>query len=199
MFVCGLKPSASPPELEVYQNEVLVRRLKYVFFQVNGSMSPEKKTPRITKSLGATFSIHFSLATSKLQDRGESVLRKVARKPQERRVPHSGTPAFGVLTICTEISVKNFRRMVLVFFWHRKQGRDWVVPFTKYWYTFRFLSTWSLALVIQTNGTEHFDRFGKHRKKVIPRKVLLFSRKISYGMNRPFEFSPKFPGFPSRW
>ena len=90
-------------------------------------MSPEKKTPRITKSLGPTFSIHFSLATSKLQDRGESVLRKVARKPQEsweRRVPHSGTPAFGVLTICTEISVKNFRQMVLVFFWHRKQERD---------------------------------------------------------------------------
>ena len=35
------------------------------------------------------------------------------------------------LTICTEISVKNFRQMVLVFFPQRKQGRDWVVPFTK--------------------------------------------------------------------
>ena len=30
----------------------------------------------------------------------------------------------GALTICTEISVKNFRQMVLVFFWHRKQERD---------------------------------------------------------------------------
>ena len=33
------------------------------------------------------------------------------------------------LTIWT---VKNFRQMVLVFFWHRKQERDWVGPFTKY-------------------------------------------------------------------
>ena len=30
----------------------------------------------------------------------------------------------GALTICTEISVKNFRQMVLVFFWHREQERD---------------------------------------------------------------------------
>ena len=36
------------------------------------------------------------------------------------------------LTICTKISVENFRQMVLVCFWHRKQERDWVVPFTKY-------------------------------------------------------------------
>ena len=147
-------------------------------------MSPEKKTPRITKSLGPTFSIHFSLATSKLQDRGESVLRKVARKPQEsweRRVPHSGTPAFGVLTICTEISVKNFRQMVLVFFWHRKQGRDWVVPFTKYWYTFRFLSTWSLALVIQTNGTEHFGRFVKTGKRYYLERYYFFPGKFPPG------------------
>ena len=49
---------------------------------------------------------------------------------------------------------------------------------------FRFLSTCSLALVIQTNGTENFGRFGKNGKKVIPRKVLLFFRKISTGMNR---------------
>ena len=30
----------------------------------------------------------------------------------------------GALPICTDISVKNFRHMVLVFFWHRKQKRD---------------------------------------------------------------------------
>ena len=60
------------------------------------------------------------------------------------------------LTICTEISVENFRQMVLVFFWHRKQQRDWFVPFTKHQLSFRFLWTWSLALVIQTNGTDNF-------------------------------------------
>ena len=41
-----------------------------------------------------------------------------------------------------------------------------------------------MALVIQTNGTENFGRFGKNGKKVIPRKILLFLRKISTGMNR---------------
>ena len=59
------------------------------------------------------------------------------------------------------------------FFGHRKQERDWVVPFTKYRYIFCFHSTWSLAPVIQTNGTENFARFAKNGKKVIPRKVLL--------------------------
>ena len=88
------------------------------------------------------------------------------------------------LTICTEISVENFRQMVLAFFWHRKQERDLFVPFTKYQLSFRFLWTWSLALVIQTNGTENFGRFGKNRKKVKPRKVLLSFWKISTGMKR---------------
>ena len=32
---------------------------------------------------------------------------------------------------------------------------------------FHFLSTWSLTLVIQTNGTENFGRFGKNGKKVL--------------------------------
>ena len=30
--------------------------------------------------------------------------------------------SYGALTICTEISVKNFRQMVLVFFWAPKTG-----------------------------------------------------------------------------
>ena len=89
----------------------------------------------------------------------------------------------GALTICTEIAGKNFHQMVLVFFWHRKQDRDWVVPFTNYRYIFHFLSTWSLALVMQTTGTENFGRFGKNGKKVIPRKVLPFFRKISTRVN----------------
>ena len=42
----------------------------------------QKKTPRITKSLGPTFSTHFSLGSSRLQDRGERALRKIARKLQ---------------------------------------------------------------------------------------------------------------------
>ena len=56
--------------------------------------------------------------------------------------------------------------------------------FTEYWQTIHFPSTWSLALVIQTNGTENFGRFGKNGKKVVPRKVLLFLRKSSTEMNR---------------
>ena len=36
------------------------------------------------------------------------------------------------LTNCTEISVKIFRQIVLVFFWYWKLERDWVVSFTKY-------------------------------------------------------------------
>ena len=72
-----------------------------------------------------------------------------------------------VLTICTEISVKNFRQMALYFLGHRKQERDWVIPFTKYRKNFHFLSTWSLTLVIQTNGTENFGRFGENGKKLL--------------------------------
>ena len=60
---------------------------------------------------------------------------------------------------------------------------------------FHFLSTWSLALVIQTNGTENFSRFGKKGKKVIPRKVLLFLRIISTRMNRSIWILPGISGF----
>ena len=94
-----------------------------------------------------------------------------------------------------EILVKNFRQMVLVFFWYEKQERDWVVPFTKYWLIFRFLSTWSLPLVIQTTGTENFGRFGKNRKKVIPQKVLLIFHKISTRMNSSIRILPGIPRF----
>ena len=64
---------------------------------------------------------------------------------------------------------------------------------------FCLLSTWSLALVIQTNGTENFGRFGKNGKKVIPRNLLLFSGKFPPGWTVPFEFSPELLGFPHKW
>ena len=76
------------------------------------------------------------------------------------------------------------------FFWNRKRERAWIVPFTKYRYIFRFLSTWRLALVIPTNGTENFGRFGDNGKKVIPRKVLLFFRKKSTRVNRSLWILP---------
>ena len=47
-----------------------------------------------------------------------------------------------------------------------------------------------MALVIQANGTENFGRYGKNGKKVIPRKILLFLRKISTGMNRSIWILP---------
>ena len=78
------------------------------------------------------------------------------------------------LTICTKISVENFRQMVLVFLWHRKQERDWVVPLTKYRQSFRFLWAWSLALVIQTNGTTNFGRFSKNGLKGNTSKGITF-------------------------
>ena len=75
-------------------------------------------------------------------------------------------------------------------FWHGKQERDCVVLFTKYRWIFRFLSTWNLTLVIQTNGTQNFGRFGK---KVIPRKVLIFfpensHRDEPFHLNSPWNF-----------
>ena len=61
--------------------------------------------------------------------------------------------------------------------------------------SFCFLWTRSLALGIQRNGTENFGRFGKKGKKVIPRKVLLFFRKISTGMSRSIWILPRIFGF----
>ena len=53
----------------------------------------------------------------------------------------------------------------------------------------------SLALVNQTNCTKNFSRFGKNGKKVIPRKVFLFFRKISTGMNCSIWILPGITGF----
>ena len=75
--------------------------------------------------------------------------------------------------------------MVLVYFLVPKTGTR--LSCTIY----KILVNFSLSLDIkpgtsnpETNGTENFGRFGKNGKKVIPRKVLLFFRKISTGMNR---------------
>ena len=59
----------------------------------------------------------------------------------------------GALTICTEISSKNFRQMVLVFFFFGTENRNRIefyhVQNTSKCFTFS--RTWSLALVIHTN------------------------------------------------
>ena len=58
---------------------------------------------------------------------------------------------------------------------------------------FAFFRQWSLALVIQTKGTENFARFGKNGKKVIPSKgITIFSRKR---MNRSIWILPGISGF----
>ena len=97
------------------------------------------------------------------------------------------------LTICTKISVENFRQMVLVFLWHRKQERDWVVPLTKYRQSFCFLWAWSLALVIQTNGTTNFGRFSKNGLKGNTSKGITFfpenfHRDEPFHLNSPRNF-----------
>ena len=86
--------------------------------------------------------------------------------------------------------------MVLVFFLAPKIGTGLSrAIFRKYRWIFRFLSTWSLALVFQTNGRENVGRFDKNGKGVILRKVLLyFFRKISTGMKRSIWILPGFSG-----
>ena len=101
---------------------------------------------------------------------------------------------YGALTICTEISAENFFQMVLVFSSAPITGTGLSCTIYKIQVKFRFLSRWSLALVIQTNGTENFGRFGENGK-VIRRKVLLFLRKISTGMNRSIWILPGISGF----
>ena len=49
------------------------------------------------------------------------------------------------------------------------------------------------------NGKENFGSFRKNRKTVITQKVLLFSGKFPPLWTVPFEFSPKFLGFPYKW
>ena len=88
---------------------------------------------------------------------------------------------YKALTIWTEIPVKDFRQVVLVFFLASKTGTRLSCTIYKIPVNFPL----SLDMKPGTsnpdkkNGTENFGRFGK---KWIPRKVLLFFRKISTGM-----------------
>ena len=80
--------------------------------------------------------------------------------------------------------MKNFCQMVLVFFLALKTGTGLSCTIYKILVNFSLSQNMSsLALVIQTNGTENFVHFGKNGKKVIPRKVpvLLFSGKFPQG------------------
>ena len=98
-------------------------------------------------------------------------------------------------TICTEISVKNFHQTVGIFFGTENRNGIELYHLQNTGKMFHFFLTWSLALVIQTNGTENFGRFGKNGRKLIPRKVLLFFRKISTRMNRSIWILPEMSGF----
>ena len=147
-------------------------------------MSPEKKTTRITKSPGPTFSNHFSLAISRLQDREESVLRKVARKPQEsweRRVPHSGTPALGALTFCTEISVKIFRQMVLVFFLAPKTGTGLSCTIYKIQVNFSLSLDLKPGTGYPNKWYRKFRSFGKNEKRYYLERYYFFLGKFPPG------------------
>ena len=73
--------------------------------------------------------------------------------------------------------------MVLSFFGAPKTGMGLSCTIYKIPVNFSLSFDLKPGPVIQTNGTENFGRFGKNGKKVIPRKVLLFFRKISTGMN----------------
>ena len=90
---------------------------------------------------------------------------------------------------------KIFVKWYWYFFWHRTRNGIELYHLQNTGKFFRFLSTWSLALVIQTNGTKNFGRFSKNGKKVISRKVLPFFRKISPGMNNSIWILPAISGF----
>ena len=64
--------------------------------------------------------------------------------------------------------------MVLVFFLAPKTGTGLSCTIYKIPVNFSLSLDLKPALVIQTNGTKNFRLFGKNRKKVRPRKVLLF-------------------------
>ena len=84
----------------------------------------------------------------------------------------------GALTICTEISVKNFRQISLVFFCgtENRNGIElYHLQNTAKFFAFSRLGAWHWQSKL--NGTGDFGPFGKNGKKVIPRKALLFSRK----------------------
>ena len=85
---------------------------------------------------------------------------------------------------------KIFVKWYWYFFWHRTRNGIELYHLQNTGKFFRFLSTWSMALIIQTSGTTNFSRFSKNGKKVIPRKVLPFFRKISTGMNNSIWILP---------
>ena len=64
--------------------------------------------------------------------------------------------------------------MVLVFFLAPKTGTGLSCTIYKIPVNFSLSLDLKPALVIQTNGTKNFRLFDKNRKKVRPRKVLLF-------------------------
>ena len=80
-----------------------------------------------------------------------------------------------------------FRQMVLVIFLAPKTGTGlsctvYKIP-ANFTLSLDMKPAWH-SLVIQTNGTEHFGRFGKNGKKGNTTKDITFSRKIFSGMNR---------------
>ena len=87
-----------------------------------------------------------------------------------------------------QISLKNFRQMVLVFFGTENRNGIELYHLQNTGKFFAFLSTWSLALVIQTYGAENFGRFGKNGQKVIPWKGLLFFAENFYRVE-PFQLN----------
>ena len=96
---------------------------------------------------------------------------------------HTAIMKFKALTICKEILVENFRQMVLVFFFGTKNRNG----IELYHLQNSVKLSVSLDMKPGTSNPNKWYRkfcFGKNEKKVIPRKVLLFFRKISTGMNR---------------
>ena len=100
------------------------------------------------------------------------------------------------LTICKEISVKTSIKWYWYFLWHRKQERDWVVavPFTKYQFLF--------SLEMKPGASNPNKRYRQSRSFRLKRetgntarKVLLFFRKTSTGMNRSIWILPGISGF----
>ena len=103
------------------------------------------------------------------------------------------------LLVVQKFQVKIVREKYRVFF--RTENRNGLSCIIKK--TGKFLPFFrkkSLALVIQTNGTEISGRFGKSGKKVITRKVSPFFLNHSIGINRStFDFFPELPDFSYKW
>ena len=106
---------------------------------------------------------------------------------------HTAIMKFKALTICTEISVEDFRQMVLVFFFLApKRGTG--LRCTIYKIPVKF--SVSLDMKPGTSNPKKWYRkfrFGKNGKKVIPRKVLTFfpenfHRDEPFHLNSPRNF-----------